>query len=220
MDPSRWRALVEQHATEEGILDKTVDHSTTWRLSCGVHSRHLLIKSVRSKSHLLTCGYCHSTGTECKQPSSHEKLVNEVLCQALKHQGYQVGPGGADGMVTLHVETKVLQPLKSFGPTDFYLPEFKLIIQVDGSGHFENPHRARRMGRQGVPSRKAQWEVDSSFNAAALEQGYRVLRVHYKDAEDSLLAKVCNVLEMCKQGRLGASILFTRSFKKEDIFAP
>lgn len=59
---------------------------------------------------------------------------------------------------------------------DILLPLKKVIIEYDGPSHFEPMAWDR-----GQPREK--WEADRAFDAAALNNGYKVLRLHYKDVD-------------------------------------
>lgn len=60
---------------------------------------------------------------------------------------------------------------------DVFFHEFTLMVQLDGSGHFEN--NIEKDGEK----RKAttQYDRDGQFNKVATERGYNILRFHYTD---------------------------------------
>jgi very-short-patch-repair endonuclease len=66
------------------------------------------------------------------------------------------------------------------GPEEKYvdmpLPLKKIIIEYDGPSHFDPMAWDRAQSR-------GKWEADRAFDKAALSNGYKVLRLHCKDAD-------------------------------------
>lgn len=59
---------------------------------------------------------------------------------------------------------------------DIYMPQKKLIIEVDGRSHFEAPlPHDRKSGKGG------KWAKDRAWDQTAGQEGFKVLRLHYKD---------------------------------------
>jgi hypothetical protein len=92
-------------------------------------------------------------------------LANPVIAAAMIQHGRDnaapivlVGP-----QLGYVVETKVLKG--RYGAADIYVPSINLIVQVDGEHH----------------NNSKQLAVDLLFDTEARKQGYRLLRVCYKD---------------------------------------
>lgn len=62
---------------------------------------------------------------------------------------------------------------------DIFLPEKRIIIEVDGRSHFEAPMPQDRKGDKGQ-----KWVKDVEWDGQARREGFKVLRLHYKDANE------------------------------------
>jgi hypothetical protein len=61
-----------------------------------------------------------------------------------------------------------------FKLVDVLLPLRSLIIEYDGPSHFEPMASDRAQPR-------SKWDADRAFDVAACNQGYKALRLHYRD---------------------------------------
>lgn len=105
-----------------------------------------------------------------RKPSSHEQ------------RGYMM----LDGMeVAYATEVFMFHPsidVVNFGfkvsrhPFDIFLVDYKLLIEIDGSQHFSDKY-------QGKCSAEQQYR-DAIINAAVLDEGWGLVRLHYLDVED------------------------------------
>ena len=79
------------------------------------------------------------------------------------------------GLGPMAFESHVLRPLPSGGgkPMDIYFPRARLAVEVDGSHHFSG-------SMHGVPAAQ-QYDYDRQVDAACVEQGQRLVRLHYLD---------------------------------------
>lgn len=64
------------------------------------------------------------------------------------------------------------------GTIDFTVFEPRVLIQVDGPGHFNKPYKFRKAS-------KDQPKVDGTCNDKAVAQGWHILRIHYKDIDQA-----------------------------------
>lgn len=157
-------ALVDPAAAQGlGVSDAKTQH--LMRCSCKRHHRLLTIKAAHSNRQALHCALCRCS------LSSHALAAAEVLDET--------------GLVYAY-EARVLRG--KFGPLDFYIPELRLAIEVDGEQHFQGkvygcPKALVQVGD--VRKVRRAWEV-----------GVRVLRVPYYDtqhyeAQLAAAAKAC-----------------------------
>lgn len=133
-----------------GRSDVTTQH--LMRCNCSRHHRLLTIKAAHSNKLALCCMLCART------LSSHALDAAEVL--------------DGTGLVYAY-EARVLRC--KFGPLDFYAPDLRLAVEVDGEQHFQGTiYGCPKAYVQVCDVRKARraWEV-----------GVRVLRVPYYDAQ-------------------------------------
>lgn len=100
------------------------------------------------------------------------------------------------------VDARIL--LGNFGSADILFPAFSLIVMVDGEGHFHDQH-----GK----AVHQQEERDDAFNYEALDQGYKVLRLHYRDHAifGSLLQ---NMLADCQSKQFKPCLCWSPAFHR------
>lgn len=124
-------------------------------MDCGKCPKLITVEAVARNKDTLHCGY-HAGGS---QSSTWEAA-------AFRHLTHM-------GTALVAHECKVLKG--RYGAADFYLPEYQLIIQIDGEGHFHGHHRT---------SATQQNIRDISFNQAAVAAWYNLLRVAFCDMCD------------------------------------
>lgn len=62
-------------------------------------------------------------------------------------------------------------------PIDFYVPDINLLIQVDGEQHFDIKYKNTTV--------KHQQQLDLKCDTRAIEMGFNLLRLHFKDIEST-----------------------------------
>lgn len=105
---------------------------------------------------VINCRICH------KDPSrSHlESIVEKILVEKFPTYEY-------------YLECVAVKEFS--GTIDFTIFNPRVLIQVDGIGHF--------IGYGYAKASKQQGEVDQRCNDLARAQGWQMLRIHYKDVE-------------------------------------
>ena len=69
----------------------------------------------------------------------------------------------------LVVECKLLR--SKYGAVDVFLPQYNLLVMVDGEGHLDESHHSTHIAQQSG--------IDARFNQAAAAAGFNLLRVSY-----------------------------------------
>lgn len=81
--------------------------------------------------------------------------------------------------------------VEGYGPFDFWLLEWGLLVEVDGMQHTEGAHHDI--------DAQSQSASDSAKDGAALAKGYHVVRLHVLD-ELSWLPTVCTAMREARCG--------------------
>lgn len=132
---------------------------------------HMTICSIDSandtRRHPLRCRVC--SPMVLKQPSKHEKMAYALMDDM--HMAYATE--------VFIFDSTVDDP--SFGykvsshPFDIVLTKYQLLIEVDGIQHFENKYHGKDCAEQ--------LYRDAIINAAAIEGGWGLVRLHWADEE-------------------------------------
>lgn len=105
---------------------------------------------------------CPFHNTE-RQISTHAQQAFAVTCQVASALGVY-------GRITIVWEAHLV---KQFGPFDLWLYEHGVVIEVDGEQHIE--------GGFSFTSAEEQAARDREKDAAAVQAGLHVVRLHYQD---------------------------------------
>lgn len=130
-------------------------------------------------------------------------LACKVCCCGDRGSSYEVKAYeelAAMGFTEVVTECKVL--MEKYGAVDVYLPAENLLIQIDGEQHY----------RGGAPTEEVEQQVsrDMRFLSAALNKGFNVMRVAYKDiGEMHLLVEL--MLTRMAQSRAAHGLLSPHS---------
>lgn len=123
--PGRHKERLRQDIYE-GLLDRGVAETTGrsdsgrphfMRCACGVHYRWMTISGAHRRADTLQCKVCDETTTRLCGPALR---VAEVLDSLDMMYAYEARPVGI-----------------ATGPVDFYFPDLRLAIEVDGQQHYE-----------------------------------------------------------------------------------
>ena len=153
---------------------------------CHLHClcfKHTCFKTIRAVTQNWTKG--HKTALDCnvcnvtrdsengRSPSRYERIAYAV-CSRFKYE--------------FIFETRVLG--ENYSSADIFISECKLVIMIDGEGHFGKMY--------GLPGHQ-QSEIDERFNAAALKAGISVLRLAFVDWQQ-FKENIPAAVEICKSG--------------------
>eukprot|EP00884_Botryococcus_braunii_P008977 jgi/Botrbrau1/18080/Bobra.0062s0066.1 len=134
-----------------------------FKRTCGQHYALLTLKTVHvSGGKALGCNHCDG------KVSSHEMNFARTI------RGLQADMGFVPYTVT---EARVVKG--RVGAADFYFPDYRLAIQVDGEHHVRGNVRDETKKGSGV---RDQVKRDEEWNAKCVEAGINLWRVHYLDA--------------------------------------
>jgi very-short-patch-repair endonuclease len=123
----------------------------------------MLLKSAHARQgESLQCKHCDGKVTR------HEAN----FCEKVK--GLKAEMGFIPYTVT---EAKILRG--HFGAADFFFPDYKLAVKVNGEYHFDK-HARDDTGEES--ELRDQVKRDEEWNAACVKRGWNVWRVHYSDA--------------------------------------
>ncbi|KAL4457989.1 hypothetical protein ABPG75_012854 [Micractinium tetrahymenae] len=184
-----------------------------FELDCDTHVQLLTTRAIwnqavnKPASFRMSCRICEEQRNKGVPASGPELSVRRVA-------EAQLGRAGLRGGVVAEVRLLAEQHNQRFAAADVlifaqmsdgelrYLP-----VQVDGSQHFEEGHTFSGQ------SLAEQQRRDEAFNAAALAQGYPVLRLHHKDNEEyhSMIAAAIQLLLSDRRPFL----YFSRSYGKK-----
>lgn len=106
------------------------------------------------------------------------------------------------------VEARVLRG--RVAAADVYCPEYKLLIQLDGSCHFNKP-----LLKEGeLRKETSQQKRDRKFDDVALKSGFHVLRIHHDDLSyiDTLLF---STLGLCYERMEKPHVFYSPSYPKD-----
>ena len=162
--------------------------------------KHYMFQSFKSvidnfKKHgtSMNCKICQAFNTmlsldDTQKASAYEQSVFDCLSHMKK-----------DDWI---VDARIL--LGNFGSADILFPALKLIVMVDGEGHFHDQHGKAVYQQE---------ERDDAFNYEALDQGHKVLRLHYRDQAifGSLLQ---NMLADCQSKQLKPYLCWSPAFHR------
>lgn len=129
-------------------------------------------------------------------PSSFEQHVFSILDSQFGSRNWIYG-------------SRVL--LGNFSSADVWFPKLKLFVMIDGQQHFEDSHGQ---------SIAHQEETDDDFNYEALDRGFCVLRLHYKDVAvgyGQTIKLLQSVVSVCEAGlvkKLKPFLEFSPSFER------
>lgn len=130
-----------------------------WMLNCGVHMRRCTPHAVKSERDLV-CRYCTEDADLFegqRAPTKHERAF-------------------LNGMALLQLDTRLrfeVQPRWWRGCVDFVDGPTRMLIQVDGEGHFQRT-------LYNVPSSQV-LHRDADMCEAAWREGCVLVRVHHRD---------------------------------------
>lgn len=119
--------------------------------SCGAHYRWMTINGAHRRADTLRCKVCDESTTRLSGPALR---VAEVLDSIGTRYAYEARPLGA-----------------ATGPVDFYFPELRLAVEVDGQQHYEG-------SMHGESFQKLQLR-DGQKVEKLWEAGISVLRIPY-----------------------------------------
>jgi hypothetical protein len=148
-----------------------------WRASC---KKHLVLRTaqalIKDTERATVCRVCTSDDELKKskhvKPSQYERLLYDLLESPASSADYV--PILLQQFPAFVVEVPIVK--HSSSRVDVILLDAMaqpvLLLNVDGEGHFETCH--------GKPP-AAQQENDGRFNAAAVSQAFKLLRLHYLD---------------------------------------
>lgn len=150
-----------RHDSRKAIF--TTDCSNELHLAC------LSIDSMNDpRKNSNRCRVC--TSNLPRKPSSHEKRGYKML------DGMEVAYATEVYMFNASIDAEDFGFKISRHPFDIFLVDYKLLIEIDGSQHFSNKY-------QGECSAEQQHR-DAIINAAVLDEGWGLVRLHYLDVED------------------------------------
>jgi very-short-patch-repair endonuclease len=152
----------------------------------------MLLKSAHARQgESLQCKHCDGKVTR------HEAN----FCEKVK--GLKAEMGFIPYTVT---EAKILRG--HFGAADFFFPDYKLAVQVDGEYHFDK-HARDDTGEES--ELRDQVKRDEEWNAACVKRGWNVWRVHYSDATaPSCVLKA--ILTRARENNGHAFVEYSRGF--------
>lgn len=152
--------------------------------SCGRHLGLCTPKWLTSHpTEAFNCAICiaitgkHFSG---KVITQHELEVAGYLSELFGRQGFIY-------------QAKVVD--RHNAPIDFYVPDINLLIQVDGEQHFDIKYKNTTV--------KHQQQLDLKCDTRAIEMGFNLLRLHFKDIESTdYLLQNCKELAQRSPGNL------------------
>lgn len=125
--------------------------------------RHLTFQSPKSVlsnwKTSLDCRVCGLFRGKTREPSHYEQVAYGVMQNQLHLKDDE-----------WLVDIRVLKG--AYSSADVWIPKLRLMLMIDGEGHFGDMH---------ADNVQVQQARDDRFNVEALKQGHRVLRLHYLD---------------------------------------
>ena len=171
---------------------------------------HLALISMEQANQPLTDGGWHECKICCSgklRASSYEMLFSLVAALIVPHYKQVLQPrvlcdkGGVDFMlITCHSSGPNTQTRWSH-----------LLVEVDGEQHFEGQHHDHIC--------IGQWERDRKKDEQAIQHGWKLLRLHYKDKE-SWASDLQRAIRIAETESIRACVLYSHSYSRvlQDTF--
>lgn len=137
-----------------------------------------------------------------KAPSSHEKRAYAMLDVMKKAFATEVF------MFPSEVDQGDFGFKLSKHPFDILLVDSMLLIEIDGSQHFYDEHHGQCSAEQQY--------MDAIVNAAVLDEGRGLVRLHYRDHEEEWEATIRTALEHQKDCTTGF-VHYSPSYNAENL---
>lgn len=137
-----------------------------------------------------------------RQPSSHEKRAYKML------DGMEVAYATEVFMFDTCIDDDSFGFKLSKHPFDILLVDYMLLIEIDGNQHFQEKHHGKCSAEQ-------QYK-DAIINAAVLDEGWSLVRLHYMDDEESWKATIAAALQQ-EMASNGAFVHFSPSYMAEPL---
>lgn len=155
-------------------------------MHCGQHYAYLTVRTIEDDGRALTCLRCQPLDGK---PSQHERTAYEYIEALQKCHEYN--------NILWVCEARIV---KNKAPVDVYFVQEKLVLQIDGEAHFK--------GKLYNTLATAQARIDARFDDACWNQGFKLVRVHFKDLHtlDSLLAQA---IDLCRQQPVARFALYS-----------
>lgn len=93
-------------------------------------------------------------------------------------------------------------------PFDILLVDYMVLVEIDGSQHFDERHHGKCSAEQ-------QYR-DAIVNAAVIEEGWGLVRLHYLDHEDEWRQTIEAALEH-RQAQNGGFVHYSHCYKAEPL---
>lgn len=154
-----------------------------FQLACGLHNKFCTTQAMcrlvngQAADFRPKCQICSPARNSSQEASSIELEARQAVQKLLAE--------GTSGMQHpgLAVEVRLLKEQREqrYAAADVLVYCFRqgqlvvLLVQVDGSQHFDNAFTGSSVAEQQAK--------DEKYNLAVLEQGYHCVRLHYADAE-------------------------------------
>lgn len=137
-----------------------------------------------------------------RQPSSHEKRAYKML------DGMEVAYATEVFIFSTCIDQGDFGFKVSKHPFDILLVDYMLLIEIDGDQHFHEQHHGKCSAEQ-------QYR-DAIINAAVLDEGWGLVRLHYMDDEEGWRKTIEAALQQ-KMSINGGFVYYSPSYNAEDL---
>lgn len=137
-----------------------------------------------------------------RKPSRYEKKAYKML------DGMEVAYATEVFMFSPRIDAGCFGFQLSMHPFDIFLVDYKLLIEIDGVQHFSEKHHSKCSAEQ-------QYR-DAIVNAAVLDKGWALVRLHYLDEEDQWKKTIEVALQQQMSSNAGF-VYYSKSYNAEDL---